>query len=149
MSELSKSFTIISELVHLSSGAAYSSNNDLSNWLGSVADNTPAFSLLEKSWEHPRCFWISYEEHQGKKKNNPILLSPKICGKAGNWIQIAWLLMQGRMHKASPSFEAWCSGLSRFDSPFPCSHLSFRYAEWLMWRLLKSQCTGFYQIWFF
>lgn len=68
MSEPSKSFTVISELVHLSSGAAYSSNNDLSNWLVSMADNTPAFSLLEKSREHPRCFWITYEEHQGKKK---------------------------------------------------------------------------------
>lgn len=149
MSEPSKSFTIISELVHLSSKAAYSSNNDLSNWLVSMADNTPAFSLLEKSREHPRCFWITCKEHQEKKKNKTILLSPKICGKAGNWIQIAWLLLQGRMHKASPSFEAWCSVLSLFDSPFPCSHLSFRYAEWLMWRLLKSQCTGFYQIWFF
>lgn len=56
--------------------------------------------------------------------------------------------MRGLMHKTNPPFEAWNSGLSLFDSPFPCSHLSFGCTELLMWRLLKSQHTRFCQRWF-
>lgn len=60
----SKSSKTISELVHLSLEATRSSNNNLSNWLVSMADNTSAFSLPEKSRGHHICHWISCEEHQ-------------------------------------------------------------------------------------